>query len=37
MRSVSCGNELILYDSTIPMFVIWTGNVEGYISEVKVV
>jgi len=36
-RLVSCGYELILYSCTMPMFMLWTSNVEGYISEMKVV
>lgn len=32
MRLVSCGYELILSDYTMSMFMLWTGNVEGYIS-----
>ena len=36
-RSVSCGHEFILYAYTMPMFMLWTSNAEGYISEVKVV
>jgi hypothetical protein len=35
MRSVSCGYELILYAYIMPMFMLWTGNVEGYISGMK--
>ena len=36
-RSVSCGYDLILCDYNMYMFMLWTGNVEGYINEVKVV
>ena len=34
---LSCGYEFILYYCTMPMFMLWIGNFEGYISEVKVV
>ena len=35
MRSVSCGYDLILWAYTMPMFMLWTYNVERYISEMK--
>ena len=34
-RLVSCGNGLIFYAFNMPMFMLWTGNVEGYISRIK--
>jgi len=37
MRSISCGYELILCDYTMPMFMLWKNNVEGYISGMRVV
>ena len=37
MRSISCGYELILCASTMPMFTLSTSNVERYISEMKTV
>ena len=37
MRLISCGYELILYACITPMFMLWTGNVEGYISGMEAV
>jgi len=34
-RSVLCGYELILYARIMPM--LWTGNVEGYISGMEAI
>jgi len=35
MRSVSCGCELILCDYHMSMFMLWAGNVKGYIRKMK--
>jgi len=37
MRSISCGNELILCVYTMSMFMVWAGNVEVYISGMEAV
>jgi len=37
MRLVSCGYDLILCVYTMHMFMLWTCNVERYITRVKVV
>jgi len=35
MRLVSCVYDLILCAYTMPMFMLWIGNAEGYINGMK--
>jgi len=37
MRSVSCEYEFIVYAGIMPMLMLWTCYIEGYINKVKVV
>ena len=37
MRLVSCEYGFILCVYTMPMFMLWIGNVEGYITRMKAI
>ena len=37
IRLVSCGCGMILFYYPMSMFMLWTGNVEGYNRKMKVV